>query len=377
MLRVLHLTSASSIGGAEHLLLWLARAFDHERFEIRFATIAPEGPLNWGLRQIGAPVDSLRVTSNLSWAMGLARLRVLLRRYRIDILHTHLPAAGLMGIFVGRSGFRGRLIHTRHYASYYQKYGASVSRSMDRWIAANQPGIIAISDAVRDDLVTRLNILPSRIERIHNGIDVQWLRTQSVTSGDAASLEQIQHWRRDQRRIVGMVGNFHPCKGHATLIEAAPQILREQPQTVFVCIGGGPGRAAVESDIRRRGLHDAFYFPGHLESIGPVLSHLDVLAVPSILEGFGLVACEGMAMGVPVVASATEGLREVVIDGQTGRTFAPQDANGLARAVLESLRADNAALLARAKDNVESYFNIRRMADELQRYYLRGTQANA
>jgi glycosyltransferase involved in cell wall biosynthesis len=140
---------------------------------------------------------------------------------------------------------------------------------------------------------------------------------------------------------IGSVGRLSPEKGLTYLLQAFAQIGAEQPRVRLILAGDGPERQRLERLAARLQLDDRVDFLGDLphEQVPQVLARLDIFAMPSTYEGFGVAAIEAAAMEVPVVASNVYGIPDVVDDGVTGLLVPPKDVSALAQA-LRSLIAD-------------------------------------
>ena len=139
------------------------------------------------------------------------------------------------------------------------------------------------------------------------------------------------------------------------------------PEAVFLVLGTGPELA----DLRARSSCDHVRFVGYREEAASLVSALDVLVVPSRYEGFGLAAAEAMLLGVPVVASRTGGLEEVV--GDSGMLVPPEDPAALAAAILDLERdvEHRARLGVAGRERALRRFGVERMAEETVAAYAR------
>jgi glycosyltransferase involved in cell wall biosynthesis len=151
--------------------------------------------------------------------------------------------------------------------------------------------------------------------------------------------------------VVGSVGRLAPEKGLNYLLEAMVVVAREQPNVRLLLAGDGPDRSSLEQLARRLGLADRVEFTGEVahEQVPQTLARVDVFAMPSTWEGFGVAALEAAAMELPVVASDIHGIPDVVEDGVTGILVPPKDVASLSGAILRLLRdADERRRLGRA-----------------------------
>jgi glycogen(starch) synthase len=150
---------------------------------------------------------------------------------------------------------------------------------------------------------------------------------------------------------VGFVGRLEPRKGIEDLIVAARRFLRGRTHASVTIVGSAsesapPGyTASLRAAARASGVMDRILFAGWRADAGEALAEFDVVCVPSHAEPYGTVAAEAAARGVPVVATSVGGLREVVVDGETGTLVPPGNPAALAAAIAPYL--DDRALRAR------------------------------
>ena len=140
--------------------------------------------------------------------------------------------------------------------------------------------------------------------------------------------------------VAGSVGRLSPEKGLKYLLQAMATVIREEPRARLLLAGGGPERAALERLASRLGLAGRVEFAGEVahEQVPDVLARMDVFAMPSTWEGFGVAALEAEAMELPVVASNVHGIPDVVEDGVSGILVPPKDVDALVAAILRLLR---------------------------------------
>ncbi len=152
-------------------------------------------------------------------------------------------------------------------------------------------------------------------------------------------LEQFRPQARQASEdvIIGNVGRLSPEKGLKYLLQAMAEVVREQPRVRLLLAGDGPDRERLEKLAGRLGLDERVEFLGEIphEQVPQVLARLDLFAMPSTYEGFGVAALEAEAMEVPVVASAVYGIPDVVADGDTGLLVPPKNVGALTQALLQ------------------------------------------
>jgi glycosyltransferase involved in cell wall biosynthesis len=167
--------------------------------------------------------------------------------------------------------------------------------------------------------------------------------------------------RQHDGRVVGNVARLVEQKDQRTLIAAAPAILDRFPDARFVIAGDGPLRGELESSAAAL----PFEFLGSRDDIPQVLAGFDVFAFPSLFEGLCLAVIEAQAAGVPVVATPVGGIRETVVDGETGLSVPTGDAAALADAVCRLLADAVLAqrLAGEARRRVHETYSVARMVE--------------
>jgi glycosyltransferase involved in cell wall biosynthesis len=176
--------------------------------------------------------------------------------------------------------------------------------------------------------------------------------------------------------LVGTVGELTPLKGQAEFLHAAARVISNYPTAYFFVVGvdhspGSKNRKALEHLIEELKLSGRVMFVGWLEDLAELYCALDVFVSASHTESFGLAIAEAMSSGAAVVATETEGAREIILPGETGVLVPVKDVGKLAAAILELL--DDAAKRVRlgraAQQSAASQFSFQRMIDETEAIY--------
>ena len=209
----------------------------------------------------------------------------------------------------------------------------------------------------------------SRMVTLYPPIDTEFVRPEAV------SAEAIAQFRRQydlgSGPVVGAMGNLNPAKGYDYFIEAARLIRERQPTALFLIAGTRLDSQTsyadqIEDRIRQCGLCDSFRFVGFQSDPRVVLACCDVIVLSSVREGCPTVVLEAMAMMIPVVAADVGGVREEMIDGQSGFVVPPRDPQRLAHGVLDCLAmpdAERRRLVRSARNRVETNFDIHRIVE--------------
>jgi glycosyltransferase involved in cell wall biosynthesis len=347
---VLHLQKVSGISGSENHLLSLlpglrARGWDarmlmlHER-EAGAADFARQ------LRDRGVPVDDLVVRLDLD-PLAFGRLTRRLAQIRPRILHTHLIHGDAYGLPAGLLARVPIRFSTKHGFNPFRE-GRAVGLG-DRAVSRLASVQIAISRGLADYLADRAGFDADSFEIVHYGI--------------AAGPEPPSP--PDAPRLL-CIGRLIPMKGHEVLLRAFAAAREEMPELTLDVAGSGP----LEDDLRRLA-GEGVTFRGHVAPIGPLIQESAIVVVPSLGEGFGLVALEAMERGRPVIATSVGGLPELV--GEAGFLVPPGEVEPLRAAIVElardRLRAGELGRAGRARALGE--FSEERCLDRIEALYKR------
>lgn len=345
-MRVVHVTSSDS--SLRYLLLDQLRYLQERGHDV--AGISSDGPWVAEIQQAGIPVHTMPLTRRITPfedLRALAGLTRLLRRLRLDLVHTHTPKAGLLGQWAAlAAGVRHR-VHTIH-----GLYFPGHMRPEDRWRyvwleRAQMAPAHALLSQNREDLDTcrRERICDMRKLRfLGNGIDVSAFHPRNARP-DVALRLRGELGIPEGNQVVGMVGRLVPEKGYLEYFAAAVQVLQRRPNTTFLAIGSAetwkPGGASVTPETAAAlGLGDRMRFLGHRTDVSALYGAMDVMILPSHREGFPRAPMEASATGIPVIATDVRGCREAVFDGQNGLLVPLRDPAPLADAIVRVL-SDN------------------------------------
>jgi N-acetyl-alpha-D-glucosaminyl L-malate synthase BshA len=178
-------------------------------------------------------------------------------------------------------------------------------------------------------------------------------------------------------KLLMHVSNFRPVKRIGDCIHAFAKVKPHLPARLVLC-GDGPERAGAEKLAQEYGLADDVLFAGQVPNIADYLSVADLLLVPSETESFGLAALEAMACEVPVIATNTGGLPEVVIDGENGYLVSLGDTQTIADRAIEILSDEKKQRMMgrRGREWAVEQFNTERVIPQYERLYERVISGN-
>jgi glycosyltransferase involved in cell wall biosynthesis len=334
-MRVLHVQRAKGIGGSERHLLALLPALTASGVDVRMCVLSARGGDQFVdmLRAAGVETTRLPAGPDLN-PVVIARLRSEIRRFRADIVHTHLVPADVHGQLAAKAARVPGVSSVHDTASFYLR---EPYRTAGRLVGRLARRRIAISAHVADFLRREGLAPPDRIRVVPYGIDATALQLGEVSRGDYRRALGVG----DGDFALGIASRLIPGKGHDVLIPAVAGAAAELGTVKLLVAGDGPERARSEIAADRLCAPGTVRFLGFVPDIGPFMHACDALAFPTqpeLSEGFGLAALEAMAAGRPVIASAVGSLPEVVDDGVTGLLVAPSSVEAFTSAILDLAR---------------------------------------
>ncbi|GBF35373.1 glycosyl transferase group 1 [Desulfocucumis palustris] len=366
--RVLHVIGGGEFGGAERHILNLATAMDPQRVAITVCCLFAD-PFVKVARDVGINALAIPMRHKMDLSI-ITKLRDVIKKEEIDIVHTHGVRANLVGRVAAKLAGRDTVVTTVH-SLLAQDYPGMFSRLANMFIERASRGLtthfIAVSGGLQKALLQQ-GIPEKKITVIYNGLNPE----------DFIAKLPLGTWRVNMGiepdvSLVAIIGRLHPVKGHRIFLRAAAEILKNRPEVRFVVVGCGPERDRLEEYANLLGISEAVLFTGFVDNVADILPNLNLLVIPSLWEGFGLTALEAMVAGVPVVATSVGGLPEVVEHGSTGLLVPPGDDAALARGINWMLDHPNEALemAESARKVVGEKFTARVMARKTEDLYRR------
>ncbi len=287
------------------------------------------------------------------WAVvraTLARLRELLPQIRPDVLHAHSPS--LNGEVAIRAGREFGIPVVYEIRAFWEDaavdHGTSregglryrLTRALETSVVRRADAVTTICEGLRGDLIAR-GVPEDKITVIPNAVDIErfpLLERRNPVLERELGLEG--------KAVLGFIGSFYAYEGLPLLVRAMPAILRAQPDTQLLLVGGGPQEVELRALVAELGLEGEVIFTGRVphDEVSAYYSLVDVFAYPRLSMRLTdlvtpLKPLEAMAQGRLVLASDVGGHRELIDDGRTGVLFPAGSVEGLASAALELLQA--------------------------------------
>jgi glycosyltransferase involved in cell wall biosynthesis len=337
-MRIAHLVTGGELAGGQAIALRLARVARAAGHDALFLS-PTSGEFLSTAASDGFRTELVDVTRT-SRLRGTVQLRSILRRLRVDLLHTHVHvAASILGRAAAHAAGTPVVAHL-HIENHFrpQRIRRAPLVALDNATARLCARILAVSEDTRRAF-QRQGFPPRLMETVHNGVDTEAL--------EAAPPPGIRRELDIPADAVALchIGRVSPVKGQRELLEALARLTPRRPEVRVVLVGedveaGGAYRAELERLAASLGLGEIVRFAGFRPEAAAALKEMDVLVLPSWIEGLPLVVLEAMAQAKPVVATAVGGTPEAVIDGETGLLVPPRDRVALMEALERVLDDD-------------------------------------
>ncbi len=370
---IFFLGSQIATGGSQRILLLQASWFYQHGYSVSAAflydkeNLLPAWSLNYPfpIYDLGFAPPTHNVFMQAAYSLrGLWRLFRLLtaRRYvAIETFAHHanlvgLPLAWIAGIPRRIGSHRGKI------------EGLSPLLESIHAMIVNSPvttKLVVPAKRVGDDAVAE-GIQPHRIVEIANGVAIP-----KVEAGDVLRL-RAELGRNENDVFLLSVGRLRHQKGHAVLLRALPMVLRQFPNTMMLIAGDGPLRQELQAEAESLGISEQVRFLGVRNDIPVLMTLADLFLFPSRFEGMPNAVLEAMSHGLPVIATAVQGVDEIIRDGDNGVIVPLEDPGRLADAILRLLSypEERRRLGRSAQATIEKDYTVDKMCIKYEKLLL-------
>lgn len=368
-IKVLHVINdvGTSIGGGENYILTLAKHMPKLGFDI-VCTCCPRGEFEKALSENG--IESFPMNLSRKGNFSVARaIAVFCRSSNIDIVHAHGATGALSARMASLIPGGIRPITTYHIAitnitdiPFWKK---KIFALFDRSTSVVDKKILSVSEAVKEKMVWEAFFSRDRIRVLHSGVDLS-----GFTNCQRGKVRK-ELCLPDQVTVIGVAARLSEEKGIGYLLEAMPHVLKRCPNLYLLIAGDGPIKDKLKNLSVHMGLEQNVIFLGYRNDIPEFMTDLDLLVMPSLTEGFPLSLLEGMAAGLPIVATRVGGVPEIIADGREGILVSPFDPSALSRSIIHILENEplRKEMVKKAMEKVSIQFNLEKMLTEMSKVY--------
>lgn len=364
-MRLLFVITGTGRGGAETQVVTLANHFKERGYEVGLISLLPPMDFSGELQRKGIRFDSLQMKRGRPSILALLRFIWMVRRYRPELIHSHMVHANLLArlgrIFYGKIP----LVNTAHSIFEGGKSREIAYRLSDRMCDR----FTIISEAARERYVKVGAAPPHRIITVPNGVDTTRFRR------DAKKRSQIREELNVENHFVWLaVGRFEAVKAYDLMLRAFASALERSPESVLLIAGNGPLLDQMVAFAGELGIASNVRFLGKREDVHELMSAADSFVLCSLYEGMPMVLLEAASCELPAVATSVGGNPEVIVRGKTGLLVDPCDAQELSKGMMMLMKMPEnkrAEMGSEARKYVLEKYSLEKVADDWEAIYSR------
>ena len=361
-IKIMHIVFSLERGGAEKVVFELARRMN-SLFKVSVCSLSGEGIFSAKLKKEGVSVFSFQKKEGIDYSLFF-KLAHLLRKEKIDIVHTHDNSTLLYGTLSAKFSGIKSLFHTEHGGIYFE---TKKKKMISRWLWQQNKKVICVSENIKKRIKKEAGrSLNGKLEVIFNGVDFERFN--------------IEVDRKKKREELGLkmddfvicnIGRLSPEKNQEILINCAKFILKRFPESKFLIVGGGSLFEKYREKIRKENLDKYVFLLGEREDIPQILKISDCFVSCSNFESFGLALVEAAGAGLPVVATSVGGVKEILKDVDSCIFISPQ-VQELIKAILK-IKENYSFFKKKASSSqikIKERFDISKMVERYKKIYL-------
>ncbi len=360
-MRILQISSAKTFGGGERHVVDLCRGLQDRGHEV-YAALRPTS--QWKDRLSFLPPERVLQVSirNSIGVFSAIRMRDFIRENKIQIVHAHVARDYIPASIACMAAHDAKFVLTRHVMFPLKPF--------NRFALKNLAMAIGVSDAVGAEL--RRLFAANKVKVISNGIDIENLSLVDPL--------KLRHEFRELHNIpadaylIGTLGELKELKGQNEFVLAAAEIMKSVPDAHFVIVGlDNTVDKRFRRDLKRLAgvlnIADRIIWLDWLENTAPFFSAIDIFVSPSRSESFGLAILEAMVHGKPIIATETDGAKQLLKG--CGRLVPINDAIKMSAAIVDVIN-DRSEMTRRgelARTSAAERYSLKRMVDETEAAY--------
>ena len=357
-MNILFIANHLNVGGISSYLLTLTGGLKQKGHGIYLATAG--GELEEKFTRAGVVLIKvpLKTKNEISPKIFLSfwKLRKIIREFKIDLIHSHSRTTQVLGSLLGYFSVKPHI---------FTCHGFFKPKLPRRIFGCWGQKVIAISQQVKEHLVSDFKLDPDKISVIHNGINTKEF------GDNSARIDTRKKLGVGEGFLLGMIARLSDVKGHKYLIQAMPEILKRFPETKLLIVGQGRLESVIIKQVQDLGLKEKIVFIPEAKQTKDILASIDVFVMPSLQEGLGLALMEAMAQGVAVVGSSVGGIKTLIQDKINGLLVAPADPVALSQAIIRLLSDSSLrhSLGEKAREFIIANFSQEEMVDKTEIIY--------
>ena len=362
-IKIFHLLNTIEVGGSTNLLISQLKYINYNKFDIHIGFLMGSSvDFKKCISKFFSKKSSIKIhdfsTNKRFSYFSIVKIIRLIKKHDIDIIHTHLIHASIIGRTISLLNSSLKCITTRHYA--ISKKNKRLINRIEDVMGRYSDATICISDFVKQHLL-KLKYSEIKLHTIYNGIDIEKFKS----NFNENSIEMK----------IGLVGRLDTQKGVDILLKSFALILKKHPSLKLDIIGAGPLKKELIKLTANLKISNKVNFLGKIsqESVIKKMKTWKIFVLPSRWEAFGLVLIEANALGIPVISTRVEAIPEVIKDNYNGLLIKSEDFKSLALKIDELLLSPEKAkrLVQNGKKILREKFSSEILVKEIESLYIK------
>lgn len=366
MVPILFLITGLNTGGAEMQVYQMIKAlrFKQSIYHPVVVSLLPPGQVGEKLKADEIPVYSLDMKRGRPSVAAIARLNQIVKKEKIELIHSHMYHANLLGRLMKVLHPEIKLVNTIHNIN----IGGRNRERMLQMTNRLTDSMTIISETAREHFLQTGTARPDQLLFLPNGVNTKLYKE---TTGARETIRS-ELGLADSTFAWLAVGRFDEQKNYPNLLKSFRSVLQQHPDTVLLLAGTGPLLEETKELAADLGLAHRIEFLGYRTDIPDLMSAADAYVMSSDWEGMPLVMQEASSVGLPIVCTNVGGNKEVVVTGKTGFIVQPKSHYALAEGMLCLIRMEPESrkqMGQAGKEYVQAAFEMDRIAEKWDALY--------
>ncbi len=381
-IKVLRIINRFNIGGPTYNATFLTKFLSDDFETMLVGGLPEEGEADslhileeYGVKPI--LIEELQRTPNLkSDRKAYKRIKQIIKEYQPDIVHTHAAKAGALGRRAAYACKVPIIIHTFHghvFHSYFGKIKTSIFKKIEQNLAKKSTKIVAISELQKHELTHDFKICkPKKVSVIQLGFDLLKFQKNAAQ----ARIETREKFNiKDDEVAIAIIGRLAPIKDHGFFLDVVDQLSKEITKKVRIFIvGDGEERTTIEERIRLIAQNDIFKIEmtSWITDIASFNPGMDIICLTSKNEGTPVSLIEAQACNVPIISTDVGGVRDIMLENETGYIVTKGDKNEYTKKLLTLIENDEIrqAMSSKGWEFVKEKFHYTTLVKNMENLYM-------
>ena len=361
---ILHVIKSLGRGGAEMLLPETLSKHDKKRYEFHYIYFIPwKYQMVEAIEKEGGRVTCLSAKDNIRILLKARQMANYVRKHKIQLIHCHLPWAGIVGRLVGKmTGVP--VVYTEH--NKWERYH-KLTYYLNKLSFPNQEKVIAVSEDVANSIRKSYHKDKPEVRVVSNGINTEKYSTANKMSSNIRRELNIP----DHFKVIGTTCVFRKQKRLDVWLDIAQELHQRHPETFFIIVGDGVLKKEIHAKAQSLMMENYLHFSGLQAETRPYLRAMDIFMMSSEFEGLPIALLEAMSMGCTPACTAAGGIPELVKDNQNGILVPVEKPMLMVNRLSEYLQEPGRLKIlgGSARETVINSFSMQKMVNELETIY--------